>query len=131
MKLKTLAIAAICLATQACVALDTDLGEENLLSEGSGQLSLEWSIVSDGVLLSCVDAGAAEVEVAVLGELEIRERTSCFGGFAVVDTLAQGEHLVEVSLVSPEGELLVTADLGAVEIVSGATVPLGAVELSL
>ena len=40
-------------------------------------------------------------------------------------------QFVEVSLVSPEGERLVTVELGEVELVAGATVPLGAVELKL
>lgn len=115
----------------ACV--DVDMGNEDgeVFAERGSELSLEWVIVQEGSAISCVDAGAAEIEIAVFGEVETRQRTSCFGGFAVVDAQAEGASFVEVSLVSPAGDRLVTVELGEVELVSGATVPLGAVELTL
>jgi hypothetical protein len=111
-----------------------DMGEEGtppVFAERGSEVSLEWVIVQEGAAISCVDAGASEIEVAILGETERRARTSCFGGFAVVDAQAEGMQFVEVSLVSPAGERLVTVELGEVELISGATVPLGAVELKL
>ena len=124
-------IAALLMAiAPACADLDTS-EEEPLRSEVSGEVSLEWMITNGERLVSCSEAGAAEVEVAVLGDRESRQRVSCYGGFAVVVGLEAGSSLVEVSLVDPEGEYLVTADVGEVNIVGGATVPLGAVELSL
>ena len=122
----------LCLiALSACV--DVDMGDEEgqVFSEQSSELSLEWVIVQEGAAISCVDAGASEIEVAVIGESETRQRTSCFGGFAVVDAQSEGMSFVEVSLVSPTGDRLVTVEVGEVELVSGATVPLGAVELTL
>lgn len=118
------------LATSACV--DMDMGEEDAIElEEGAEISLEWIIVADDQPVSCVDAGAAEIEVAILGDSEVRERTSCFGGFAVIDAQGEGTPLIEVSLVSPGGERLVTVELGEVELVPGATLPLGAIELTL
>jgi hypothetical protein len=119
------------IALTACVDVDMGEDDDTLFSETGSEVSLEWVIVQEGVAISCVDAGAAEIEVAILGESESRQRTSCFGGFAVIDAQAEGLQFVEVSLVSPTGDRLVTVELGEVELVSGATVPLGAVELNL
>jgi hypothetical protein len=114
-----------------CFEIDTSV-DQNVLYESSGEVSLEWLIVdSEGGLISCVDAGATEVEIAILGDVETRERLSCFGGFAVVGPLAPGENLIEVSLIDPDGEPLVTAEVGEVEIPAGSTTPLGAVEFTL
>ena len=108
-----------------------DMGDDELPLETGSEVSLEWVIVQDGAAISCVDAGASDIEVAILGDRERREVTSCFGGFAVIDAQAEGMQFVEVSLVAPTGERLVTVELGEVELVAGATVPLGAVELQL
>ncbi len=124
--LSSLALSA---ALTACV--EVDMSDEALLAEGAAELSLEWVIVQEGTAISCVDAGASEIEIAILGDSESRQRTSCFGGFAVVDTLASGSSFVEVSLIAPNGNHLVTVELGEVELVAGSTVPLGAVELKL
>jgi hypothetical protein len=122
----------LCLiALAACVDVDMSGDDGQVFAERSSELSLEWVIVQEGVAISCVDAGASEIEIAVFGESETRQRTSCFGGFAVVDAQTEGMSFVEVSLVSPAGDRLVTVELGEVELVSGATVPLGAVELTL
>jgi hypothetical protein len=118
------------LAMPACV--DMDMGEDDTVKvEQGAEISLEWIIVSDDQPISCVDAGATEIEVAILGDVEVRERTSCFGGFAVIDAQGDGSPLIEVSLVSPSGDRLVTVELGEVELIPGATLPLGAVELTL
>lgn len=118
------------LVIPACV--DVDLGGDDAVhSKDTAEISLEWIIVSSDSLLSCVDAGASEIEVAVFGDSELRERTSCFGGFAVIDAQGAGTPLIEVSLVSPSGERLVTVELGEVELIPGATLALGAVELRL
>ena len=119
------------IALTACV--DVDMGEEDttVFAESTSEVSLEWVIVEAGTAISCVDAGADEIEIAIIGDEETRQRTSCFGGFAVVDAQAEGLQFVEVSLVSPAGDRLVTVELGEVELIAGATVPLGAIELKL
>ncbi len=119
------------IALTACV--DVDMGEDDSMAfaERGAEVSLEWVIVQDDQAISCVDAGASEIEVAILGDSDSRQRTSCFGGFAVIEAQADGLQFVEVSLVSPSGDRLVTVELGEIELVSGATVPLGAVELKL
>ena len=118
------------LSLGACVDMDMETDDEAFAERGS-EVSLEWVIVQEGAAISCVDAGASDIEVAILGESVRRELTSCFGGFAVVDAQAEGMQFVEVSLVAPDGQRLVTVELGEVELVAGATVPLGAVELQL
>ena len=100
-------------------------------AQEGAQISLEWLILSDDELVSCVDAVASDVEVAIQGKTEVHQTVSCFGGFAVVDTQAEGSPLVEVSLLSPTGERPVTVNYGEVELVMGATQPLGAIELRL
>jgi hypothetical protein len=120
----------VMLAMPACV--DMDMGEDDTVNiEDGAEISLEWIIVADDQPVSCVDAGASEIEVAILGDTEVRERTSCFGGFAVIDAQGEGSPLIEVSLVSPAGDRLVTVELGEVELIPGATLPLGAIELTL
>ena len=120
------------LSLTACLQLDMAGEDAPVFAEGGAEISLEWIILRDGSAISCVDAGATEIEITVIGAAsETRQRTSCFGGFAVVDTEAAGMSYVEVSLVSPKGDRIVTAELGEVELVAGATVPLGAVELKL
>ena len=127
--LKMLPLVAM-LVMPACV--DMDMGEDDTVNiEQGAEISLEWIIVADDQPISCVDAGAAEIEVAILGDTEVRERTSCFGGFAVIDAQGEGSPLIEVSLVSPSGDRLVTVELGEVDLIPGATLPLGAIELSL
>lgn len=121
-----------CLALGACVGVDMTGDERSAAtaSEG-GEVSLEWLIVANDSLISCVDAGASVVELSIVGEAEHLETVSCFGGFAVVSGLPSGSHQVEISLLAPDGSRLVSTDFGMVDIVEGATVPLGAIELSL
>lgn len=129
---QALTISLVLLSLPACAGVDlTGDQDQALADDAGGELSFEWQILDQGELVSCVDAGASEVEIAILGDEERRERTSCFGGFAVIGELASGQHLVEISLVAPNGERLVTAEVGEVDIVEGATIPLGAVELPL
>lgn len=120
----------IFLAAPACVDLALEESEVSLSSSG-GEVSLEWVIVSDDKVISCVDAGASHIEVAVLGETIGRERTSCFGGFAVLNAEGVGDSIVEVSLLDPAGTPIVIVELGEVELLAGTTIPLGAVEFPL
>ena len=122
----------LCGSLTACVEVELGLEEDPIALAGDAtEISLEWLIVDGGDLISCVDAGATEIEIAVLGATEQRQRISCFGGYAVIDGLSPGPSLVDVSLVGPDGELLVTAELGEVDVVAGVTNPLGAIELGL
>ncbi len=119
-------------AAPACVEVDMRLNAEPISLTGEGaELSLEWLIVDGDELVSCVDAGASEIEIAVLGTEEARQRISCFGGYAVIDGLSEGLSLVEVSLVDPQGNRLVTADVGEIDLKASVTNALGAVELGL
>ena len=120
-------------ALPACAGLGQDSSDDAFALTGEGaELSLEWVIVSgDGTLLSCIDVGATELEIAVLGETEERQRISCFGGYAVIDGITAGPAAIEVSLVGPDGELLITSDVGEVALRADVTNPLGAVEFSL
>jgi hypothetical protein len=118
------------LALPACAGLGDDsvAGEDSLPLSGDGtNLSLEWVIQRGDTLLSCIDAGATEIEIAVLGETDERQRISCFGGYAVIDGLSEGSAIVEVSLVGPNGDLLMTSDVGEVALRAGVTNPLGAI----
>jgi hypothetical protein len=120
------------LALPACAGLEQEPGEDEFALSGEGvELSLEWVIFDGETLLSCVDVGATELEIAVLGETEERRRISCFGGYAVIDGLAPGQAIIEVSLVAPNGALLMTSDVGEVSLRDGVTSPLGAVEFGL
>lgn len=126
-----LALASLAMAP-ACVEVDMSLDEEPISLSGEGaELSLEWVIRDEGNEVSCIDAGAVEIEIAVLGETEDRQRISCFGGYAVIDGLSEGLAFVEVSLVAPDGNRLVTTEVGEIDMKSGVTNPLGAVELGL
>lgn len=134
--LRTMVPAALALLSlavaPACVGADMDIDEEPIALDGEGAvLSLEWVILDGGEVISCVDAGASEIEIAVLGEDEERQRISCFGGYAVIDGLSAGAAFVEVSLVDPQGEHLVTTEVGEIDLQSDVTNPLGAIELGL
>lgn len=119
------------LALPACAGLEDESSEsadESSALSGEGiELSLEWVIQRGDTLLSCIDAGATEIEIAVLGDTDERQRISCFGGYAVIDGLSEGSAIVEVSLVGPNGDLLMTSDVGDVALRAGVTNPLGAI----
>lgn len=110
-----------------CVGQESSEDAFALSGEGV-ELSLEWTILDSETLISCVDAGATELEIAVLGATDERQRISCFGGYAVIDGLAAGLAVIEVSLVGPNGDLLMTSDAGEVALQAGVTNPMGAVE---
>lgn len=118
------------LAVGACA--DLDLGDATAGRDEAAELTLEWVLLVDDRPASCVDAGAAELELGLyFADRELTERVSCFGGFAAFEALPAGQAAVELVLLGPDGTPRMSADLGIVELRPGATTPLGAIELTL
>lgn len=124
-----LSVALFALLAVSCAEFEV---QDSKRAGGNGDVSLEWILLDGDEELSCVEAGATELVITSYWADDMAEhRLSCFGGFGEVGPLAAGRHAVEVTLLDPEGDPLVSADLGVIEVQSGSTTPLGAVELAL
>jgi len=99
---------------------------------GEGNLSLEWSIHQGQTLIDCLDASAGSIEIVAVSSAEERiETLSCFGGIAESGDLPAASYEVTVRLVDRNENVLDEVALGARNVQSGQTTPLGEIAFRL
>ncbi len=121
------AIVLIALVLTACSTEGVDVEQIGT----TGSLDLEWAIFDGGDIISCVDAGASEVElVAHSLDRDGAEtiRLGCYAGIAQTGPLAEGDYDIEIALLDPSGVLVDMVAIQDVAVGGGLTTPLGAIK---